>query len=119
MPNAPATKEIALRPGERLVAGRPYIYNGDLYRLAVALEDLLAAPAYLGGLTYDQVTTLATRAMIVEGASERLLAALPSPVDMPLVRDVSRRAAEERGRRDEYAAVYRRAEAQLLQGRAA
>lgn len=47
-----------LRPGERLLAGRPYVFNFDLLNAYLADEAVAAAPADLSNLTDEEVSAL-------------------------------------------------------------
>jgi hypothetical protein len=47
-----------LRPGERLVAGKPYVYDADALGAHIADERIAAAPADLTTLTDSEVSTL-------------------------------------------------------------
>lgn len=59
MPYDAAQTQPALRPGERLVAGRPTIFNADLLNLHLAHEAVLASVgADLTGWTWDELTGL-------------------------------------------------------------
>jgi hypothetical protein len=51
-----------LRPGERLVAGRPYIFDQGLLNDYVACMAKVDAPADLSGLTDEQMTCLSYNA---------------------------------------------------------
>ncbi|MES2724886.1 MAG: hypothetical protein V4656_17175 [Pseudomonadota bacterium] len=47
-----------LRPGERLVAGKPYVFNEDLLNAHLADKALAAIPADLTTVTDDALTGL-------------------------------------------------------------
>ena len=74
------TTEAILRPGERLVAGRPYIYDQDRLNLHLAREAVAAAPANLRKLGDTALRALSYQAVRVDaddgmahGAGQALL----------------------------------------------
>jgi len=94
------------RPGERMVAGRPYVFNAGLLGLHLANEAVQSAPEDLSGLTYDEVFGLWCSAHKLTSSRPIDRVNLPYSVDLEMARDVARRAADERATRPDYQRAY-------------
>jgi hypothetical protein len=63
VPFDPADSATTLRPGERLVAGRPYVYDWEALADWLAIEAKLDAPDDLAVLTDEALTALFVHAL--------------------------------------------------------
>lgn len=68
MPPAPPEAAQTLRPGERLVAGKPYIFDHAALNLHLAREAIASAPANLSALGDDELRGLRSSAAKVDYA---------------------------------------------------
>lgn len=93
------------RPGERMVAGKPYVFNAGSLGLYLANEAVLTAPADLTRLSYDDVSALLM-------AAETVLTARPErtgyarALDVQAAEILAKRAANERASRPEYVKAF-------------
>ena len=94
------------RPGERMVAGKPYVFNADLLNLHLAHEDVLSAPLDLRSLSYDALVGLMFKAGLVNTAAD---GRLPYRLDREASEALFRRVCDERATRPEYINTYGRA----------
>lgn len=91
-----------VRPGERLLNGAPYVFNADLLGLHEAHDRVVAAPALLDGLTYDQLGVLKTSALTVLSAERSLAPCLPYALDLRTAELLHKRASAEQAQRAEH-----------------
>lgn len=96
------------RPGERLVYGRPYVFNMDLLRLHEAHEAVQAAlGADLSAMSYEDLTGLLYSCQTVTQV-RRGNGGLPYELRWEDANALCARVAGERSTRPEYVVVYAR-----------
>ena len=96
MDTDPRSAPVQLRPGERLVAGRPYVYDQDALADWLAVEAKRDAPDDLATLASEELDSLFHKAL--------RLAALSGHRDMDLLVRVETERARRRARALERAA---------------
>lgn len=85
-----AETTTTLRPGERLLAGKPYVYDQTLLNEHLAAERLASVPADLSALSFDDLSGLLYDCGLVRRRHD------------PAHRELAGRVAAERATRPEY-----------------
>lgn len=106
MLDTPATAP-KLRPGERLVAGKPYVFDATLLALHEAAQAVEAARNVdVRTLSHEALTSLIYAAQTVRQSRRPDQLALGYSLDFAAADRIERLAAEERGWRPDRVAVF-------------
>lgn len=101
----PATAQ--LRPGERMVAGLPYVFDANLLRLHLAIEAVQASTSRPTSTLSDaEVSSLWGKWLIVDGAKRQDLLALPAQPNWTVINAFGTAICDERARRPALSAPY-------------